>query len=392
MRVSNSIKADRHIRLLLLLWIVWLPFLVPPVEEVAHGSSLIRTILSFAGTSVFVVIYLWTAWSGLLAASQSNSKWTYHSWIYLAALAAISTGLTLTNGSSWLVMFILTSACIGLHFPNMRGVWCVVALLLITGLCGWLSKVDLINAGRIMLMAGFVGINVLNVVRTLRTNRELREAREEIARLAVNEERLRFARDLHDLLGHNLSLIALQSEMAEYLAPTSLEKSIEAMRKVGTVARSALQEVRAAVSGYRQPSLSAELKGTSEILSAAGIGFEFTGSLKPLPRDVESVLGWAIREGVTNIVRHSRAKHCTINFAVQDEVAVLVIADDGQGIQQGDASARRGNGLTGLAERVRSVNGTIVSDARQKGGYMLTITVPVINDLQSGIIERSATP
>src|SRR5262249_3539777 len=141
---------------------------------------------------------------------------------------------------------------------------------------------------------------------------QLRRAREELARGAVNEERLRFARDLHDLLGHSLSTIVLKSELAGRLVPPG--RAAAEIADVQRAARDALQQVRAAVAGYRRPSLVSEIAAARELLAAAGIDARIGPSPAALPLAADGLLGWAVREGVTNVVRHSRARLCTIRL------------------------------------------------------------------------------
>ena len=177
-----------------------------------------------------------------------------------------------------------------------------------------------------------LGIGLLMVLmRDLRVrNEELTEARAELARAAVAQERERFARDLHDLLGHSLSVIALKAELAGRLLPGAPNSAAAEMGEVEQVARQALSEVRDAVSGYRQPTLEGELAGARMALSAAGIEAEMTSREATLAPDVEAVLAWAVREGATNVIRHSRrrALHGSRSRAGLTEAGVEVI-DDG---------------------------------------------------------------
>ena len=158
--------------------------------------------------------------------------------------------------------------------------------------------------------ASAVGIGLLLVLmRDLRMrNQELTEARAELALTAVTAERERFARDLHDLLGHSLSVIAIKAELAGRLLELDPERAAAEVGDVEQVARQSLREVRQAVSGYRQPTLEGELEGARVALSAAGIEAEFERAPVTLDPEVEAVLAWAVREGATNVIRHSGAR------------------------------------------------------------------------------------
>ncbi len=212
---------------------------------------------------------------------------------------------------------------------------------------------------------------------------QLRQARDEVARLAASEERLRIARDLHDLLGHSLSLIVLKSELAGRLAESGSERALPEIRDIESVARQALVEVREAVTGYRQRGLSGELDGARAALEAAGTQVKIRMAGTPLPGDLDGLLGWAVREGVTNVIRHARAASCEIDVRHDGRSAVLEIVDDGCGTAPyGQAAERadgrpgeRGNGLTGLTERVEAVGGTVFAGPRETG-FALRVAVP----------------
>jgi two-component system, NarL family, sensor histidine kinase DesK len=204
---------------------------------------------------------------------------------------------------------------------------------------------------------------------------ELRSAREELARMAVDEERLRFARDLHDLLGHSLSLITLKSELAGRLLPDEPEKAEAEVHDIEGVARQALGEVREAVAGYRSPTLDEELAGAAEMLGAAGIDFGIENEAGLLPREIDGVLAWAVREGTTNVIRHSQARNCHILLTRENGMVCAKITDDGQGETDQGAS---GSGLSGLAERVATFNdGGFEAGPLPEGGFRLRVELPL---------------
>jgi two-component system sensor histidine kinase DesK len=202
---------------------------------------------------------------------------------------------------------------------------------------------------------------------------ELREARAEVARLAVSEERLRFARDLHDLLGHSLSVIVLKSELARRLADADPQAAVREVREIEAVARQSLVEVREAVTGYRSRGLAEELDQARSALSAAGIDPVVRVSAGPLSAGLESVLGWAVREGVTNVVRHSGARRCEISVLRRGDDVVVEVRDDGRGP---GASPRAGSGLPGLSERMALAGGTLEAGPGEEGGFRLVATLP----------------
>src|SRR5262249_11471317 len=217
-----------------------------------------------------------------------------------------------------------------------------------------------------------VGFMLSAFARLIVANTELRAAREEIARLAVADERVRFARDLHDLLGHPLSVIALKSELAVKLLTSEPERAASELVDIRSVTQQALAEVREAVGGYRRIALSDELAGARTALSAAGIDCEVDGDEVSLPEGTESVLAWAVREGTTNVVRHSGARHCAIRVRASHGGAEVEVVDDGSGPN----GVANGSGLTGLIERAERVQGSVEAGRRPEGGFRLRVTVP----------------
>ncbi|GAA2407399.1 hypothetical protein GCM10010191_14660 [Actinomadura vinacea] len=197
--------------------------------------------------------------------------------------------------------------------------------------------------------------------------------REAQARLAVTEERLRFSRDLHDLLGHSLSLIAVKSELAMRMTEAEPARAREEMADVRRAAREALREVRAAVRGYRAVELDAELAGVRAVLEAAGVRCEIGDPPPDLPSEVRSVLAWVIREGATNVIKHSEAGRCAVTITPYGDSVVLEMSNDGARQSRRPA----GSGLAGMAERVEILGGTLTHGRRDRDGFLLRAVVPV---------------
>ncbi|RCV49969.1 sensor histidine kinase [Marinitenerispora sediminis] len=202
---------------------------------------------------------------------------------------------------------------------------------------------------------------------------EAHAAREAQARLAVSEERLRFARDLHDLLGHSLSGVALKSELAARLVRRDPERAVAEMAEVQQVAREALREVRAVVSGYREVDLPAELAGIRAVLSAGGTRCTVTGVDADVTPEQGTTLAWVVREGATNVLRHSSARRCDITLVREERAVVAEIFNDG--VRRGTEGVRYGNGLTGLTERVAAAGGTL-SARPVPDGFLLRAVLP----------------
>ena len=350
--------------------LVWLGFLVfPIVNAIAHKQPAPGHAAAIAATTLFVSTYFAVVAGWRRAVSRTR----------LAALFActfgIAIGLTVFDRPGWGFLFTYCSACTALLLPPQRALTGLVVLCALAAGCSLLGGAD--NGTAVGLVASTAGVGLLMVlVRDLRLrNDELLEARAELARMAVAEERERFARDLRDLLGHTPSVIALKAELAGRLLPGQPDVAAREIGEVESVARGALTEVREAVSGYRQPTLDGELEGARMALSAAGISAEVERAPVTLSPEVEAVLAWSVREGATNVIRHSGARRCTVTVAADLVQASVEVVDDGTG-SDGNGS-RPGNGLAGLAERAGGVRGRVDAGPRPSGGYGLLVTVPV---------------
>ncbi|MFD9129026.1 sensor histidine kinase [Kitasatospora sp. NPDC059571] len=207
---------------------------------------------------------------------------------------------------------------------------------------------------------------------------ELDAAREAQSRLAVAEERLRFSRDLHDVLGRNLTTIALKSELAVRLARGGRAEAADQMVEVQRIAQESQREVREVVRGYRTADLAAEVAGARAVLRAAGVTCEI--DLGPdaaaLPPLAQSVLGWVVREAATNVLRHSEAASCAVRLRVSGGTALLEVENDGVG-ERGGAAAAPGTGLVGLRERLAAHGGRLTVPPASGGRFRLAASLPL---------------
>ncbi|MFC5382335.1 sensor histidine kinase [Aquipuribacter nitratireducens] len=212
-------------------------------------------------------------------------------------------------------------------------------------------------------------VNVVDAERG-RTRRRLRRADAEIERLAALAERERIGRDLHDLLGHTLSVVVVKVELAGRLVPLDAERAAAEVHDIEQIAREALGEVRTAVAGYRAGGLDAELARAHRALTAAGVDVDVDVELPALPAAHESVLALAVRECVTNVVRHAAATAARIDGALDGGTAVLEVTDDGRG-----ADGPEGAGLTGMRERVSALGGAV--DVTVADGTRVRVELPL---------------
>ncbi|HWH93696.1 MAG TPA: histidine kinase [Baekduia sp.] len=358
---------------------VSLIFFIDPVGGALEELSGLRLVAGLAGAVAFVVVY-WRTMVGGWKIEDRTADDERGAVGRVLALAAIAGGLVAVGGSDWSGTWCFAAAATGLRIERRVAFPALFVLAAAAAGTEALANPDdgavlslaIVTIGVGMLTAGFRRLRVVN--------RQLNAARDEIGRLAVADERLRFARDLHDLLGHSLSVVALKSELASRLIQDRPDQAAEHVRDIEAVSRRALSEVREAVAGYRRPVLSAELAGARSTLAAAGIEVEAAPApAAELPPDAEAVLAWAIREGATNVLRHSDARRVRISVAVGATDAALELVDDGRGAATAEAcdKADDGTGLAGLAERVARVRGRMDAAPHAGGGFRLAVTVPL---------------
>ncbi|MER6251179.1 histidine kinase [Streptomyces sp. NPDC001584] len=284
---------------------------------------------------------------------------------------------TLVSGLTWFASGSLV-LCLG-SVRNMRYVPPAAAVA--TGLAslalGTPAATALGYCVGVLLGSVFFGATCGFSAWLLRTVYELDRSREMQSRLAVAEERLRFGRDLHDVMGRNLAVIALKSELAIQLARRERPEAVEQMIEVQRIAQESQREVRDVVRGYREADLSVELEGARGVLSAAGMDcrVDFRAARgRQLPTEVQSALGWVVREATTNILRHGDAHRCLIRLTAEETGSVtLVVENDGAP----DAPAGPpGSGLAGLRERLAALDGTLQAGLVGDGRFRLLAQIP----------------
>lgn len=359
--------TQRWIKLGRLFMLAWLGFFLYPIEVILTGP--------FNGqvkaTALPILLgggLLW-AWFWLRVCGGPDARFGPIAFGLSALLIGI---FTLMTPAKYGTLLVFVAVMAGAAFS-----WRVATpLIVLTALGGAaldvIRGVSALQTSEDALNSALVGFAAIAGRLLIEANQQLSLAREQIARLAVGEERLRFARDLHDLLGHSLSVIALKSELAGRLIRRTPGLAAHEVEDIEKVARDALREVREAVTGYRQPTIAAELAGAREAMTAAGIDCKIDEEHSGLPPAVEAVLAWTVREGATNVMRHSKATRCSIRLSQTDKHAMVEIVDDGRG-----GAPEPGSGLRGLEERVRERGGRLTAEALPHEGFRLRVTLPL---------------
>ncbi|MFD9125583.1 sensor histidine kinase [Kitasatospora sp. NPDC059571] len=298
-------------------------------------------------------------------------------WVWTLSAQALLTYLPfLALGDSWVGMpgFLAGSLLLWLPSPASWLSWGgVVASILVieTRVGGDVGSALYYTMGTVIS-----SLTVFGLTRLVDLVVELRRARAELARLAVAEERSRVARDLHDLLGYSLSAITLKGELAYRLVAPRPERAREEITTMLSLSRQALADVRTVASAYRNMSLESEATAARAILASAGIETAVAVHCGRIGEEVGTALATVLREGVTNLLRHSKAQSCTIEAATEDGTVRLVLRNDGVGAPPAEPG-RRGTGLDNLAGRLRELGGRLSFETSRDGWFTLTAEVPV---------------
>ncbi|WP_368565114.1 sensor histidine kinase [Pseudoxanthomonas sp. UTMC 1351] len=341
---------------MMLVWSVWI-FITPLYQPEYFKNWLWPTVASYA---VFLVLY-YRAYFGDRRQLLGNTL----------GIAALSFVVTPFNpGAQGYLIY----ACAFFAFcatPRGATSWMVVLLALYVAEWLWLGW-SLLYMASAVLVGLAVGLMNISVARRAQADAALALSHEEVRRLAALAERERIGRDLHDLLGHTLSLVALKSDLAGKLMtrdPLAAKREID---DVSRVARDALSQVRRAVSGIRAAGLAAELASAKLLMESDGVAFAYQADPKPIPPELETVLALAVREAVTNIQRHARAGKAEVSVHFTGGQVILRVVDDGRG-----SAVIPGNGLTGMRERLEALGGGLRIDSAPNRGTTLEVQLPL---------------
>jgi two-component system, NarL family, sensor histidine kinase DesK len=366
---------------------VWLVYLIEPVSGLfGHHRDALYIAGGVAIIAAFCVVFV--------AMIADWNRTTRRSLVGLAALFALALAACIMYGGTGATsLWIYVSALAGLVIPVQRtAIWIVAAVTACYTITSVTSHGDLADFLINLVPTVLLGLAMIGLRNHFELTRELSEARETVARLAASEERLRLARDMHDLTGQSLSMITLKSELALRLLGRLPEgpdrdRVSEEIEQVGAVSRQTLHDIREAISGYRRPTLAVEILTARAALEAAGITSQddadvtlLSGTFDP---DAEAALAWCLREAVTNVVRHSGARTCRIGLTRQRGTLTLEVRDDGRGHvgteplgAETPGAEPSGTGLRGMSERLCAVGGSLELRPAGSPGFRLTATVP----------------
>ena len=351
-------KSMRSMPFVSLINIVWL-FLWAVLQRESFTEVILPTLLS-------VPLFLWLYLSLHFCSGPNSRRLSYVAGIFVLAYVLAPFNMA-SMGYLIFAFFSVT------HIVPMSVGWKVVfgstLLFVIEMVFLGASFTTIVSA---VVPCLLLGITAIYMAYNTHQQRTLRRSHEEIMRLATLAERERIGRDLHDLLGHTLSVVALKSELARKLIDRDLDAARNEISEVERVARDALSQVRNAVSGIRSTALSAELLAATALLEAQGFKVKCETENVKLPHDRETALALSLREATTNIRRHSGASGVTIRVRKEPTEVVVEVADNGRG-----GRIVPGNGLNGMRERLGSVGGSLSLASNEDGGTLLRATVPV---------------
>lgn len=342
-----------------LLHLVWLLWMVAAPWYVDDGRNALVYGLTFASLVVFMPLYF-RAWYG----DPRRIAWN------TAALAALGLVMIPVNTSWSYVIYaaVLVPYC---TTPKRAMGWVLALMVAFGAIATSMGFPFLITAMAIVLCLILAVLSLFGRIHHLH-DAALRLSHDEVRRLAATAERERIGRDLHDLLGHTLSLITVKSELARRLFDRDIDGARHEIVDIERIARDALAQVRSAVTGIRATGIAAELASAKLLLASSGIALDYRSDDPPLSVPTESALALCLREAVTNVQRHAAARRVAIALVPDGRMVVLTIDDDGRG-----GAIARGNGLSGIAERLAALGGVSTVRASALGGTRVELRVPL---------------
>lgn len=336
---------------------LWLAYLLMfPLPWLADKPEAWQVVAAAAGIAVFLPLYF----HGYMAGGWRS--------LQMATLILLLGFALRSTGGLWGVFAIYAAAMAASVQPLRLGARAVLAVggaFLVFVVWHQMRPWEWMPT---LFFGAIAALNVMHVATVEVKNRQLAESREDARRLAVTAERERISRDVHDLLGHTLTLVAVKADLAGKLVERDPAQARAEIEEIRLAARKALADVRAAVTAMRATTLSAEVAGARHALATAGVTLDAQVPTDELPPAAETALAFVLREATTNIVRHAQASRCQLRFQREPGAVVMEVRDDGRGV-----SGAEGNGVRGMRERVAMLGGTL----QVAGGEGTTVTARV---------------
>jgi len=361
------VTLERRVWIARIFMCSWILFAVPSVFQVVQAAP------APVAIGVSIAILSWAAvwvWFWVRALGRGQPAQT----VGVVAITLIVAALSLIAPSPIDVGGVVVFGFIvaGVAFPPRRAAVVLVGLAILQVVLMNIKQEALGVQAASLINSVLVGALGAGIRLMWLSYNELLAAREEIARLAVSEERLRFARDMHDVVGQDLAMIVLKSELVSRQLPADADDSVRLeLQEIVGVARKSLNDVREAVTGYRRTTLPGEISSARAALRSAGIAFMVSDQLGTVPPETDSVLAWCLREAVTNVVKHSGAARCDLRLGRENGQVTMSVNDDGRGATDFNG----GSGMAGMRERVAIAGGTF--DVQNDRGVHLLVKVPV---------------
>jgi two-component system sensor histidine kinase DesK len=344
--MDYQVKRAQNGRRLLAFRATVLVYLFYVGEAVAHDEHGVWAVCGFA-----ILIAFAACWLAIPMPGSMNSPRRFWA-IYGLLVALLAAELPFAHAQAFVMAVFITAPTVARLGARAAPSWHV----------SFTAAWDDVTPAAIPIAA----LLTFALQRALRDTQALADAQAELARLAAENERFRIARDLHDLLGHSLTTITVKAALAARLGEAEHTRATQEMTDVETLARQTLGDVRATVSSYRDVTLAGELASGRQLLRAAGITADLPSAVDNTDPVHQELFGWVVREGITNIVRHSRAASCAVRLSASS----IEIVDDGVG-----GTAPAGNGLTGLRERVAAAGGVIDAGPLRPKGWRLQVSL-----------------
>lgn len=344
---------------------IWLIYLIYPLNEILSLESVPARVFGIVVILGFGVVFTSTFWRFRNGHRRGHPLPTSQAWIALGVMVALTFAMSALVGTTGFGATVYIAVLAMMTLP-VRQAWALVAAMVVIVeaaprfVDSW--EPDNFFAFQLLISAAAAW----GITQVFQRNHELAVARQQLADLAIVAERERMSRDVHDILGHSLTVITVKSELAGRLIEIDPARAAVEIAELETLARQALADVRSTVGGMRQVDIGSELASARTALTAAGIDAELPDDADMVPLRHRELFGWVIREAVTNVVRHSSARHCRVTLTA----STISIVDDGVGPADKDSG---GNGLRGLGERVAAAGGALTIARVPTGGFRVEV-------------------